>query len=145
MKPLNDILKRLHSLEDNHVEYGYDSTPHNPSDKTLAEIAAIHEYGMLGNPERDFMYQADINNQIDNTVRVMKNTEEYIYYGGSFVNLFTNIGKMGVESIKDSIQGGNFEPNAAMTIRLKGSDRPLIDTGELLNGAKYWVIKEPIK
>lgn len=144
MKPFNELMRRLHNLDDNHVEYGYDGTPHH-SGKTLAEIAAIHEYGMLGNPERDFMHQTYINMQLENTNRIMQNAEEYLYYGGNYVSLLTNIGTMGTDMIVDTINGGNFVENSPMTIALKGSNKPLIDTGDLQHGAKKWVIKEPIK
>ena len=38
------------------------------------------------------------------------------------------------------IRNGNWVPNAPATIRRKGSDRPLIDTGQLVNSVEYEVV-----
>ena len=38
------------------------------------------------------------------------------------------------------IRNGNWVPNAPATIRRKGSDRPLIDTGQLVNAVEYEVV-----
>jgi hypothetical protein len=145
MKPLNELLSRLTKLESNHVEYGYDDTIHEGSGLPLSELAAIHEYGWYGNPERDFMHQTDINMQIEYKNKFLSDAEEYLYYGGNIVSLYTNFGKLGTKMIKDTINAGNFTENSAITIELKGSSKPLIDTGELRDGSKYWVIKEGIK
>lgn len=142
-KPLNELLKRLTKLENTSVEYGYDATPHH-SGKTLAEIAAIHEYGMYGNPERDFMHQTFINLSLFESPKILKNAEEYMYYGGNIMSVYANIGKMAISMITDTISAGNFTENAPMTIALKGSNKPLIETGQLQHGAKYWVVKEKV-
>lgn len=145
MKPLNELLKRLTKLGITHVEYGYDNTIHKGSGLPLSELAAIHEYGWFGNPERDFMHQTNINMLLEYKGKFISDAEEYLYYGGNIKSLYTNFGKLGTDMIKDTIKAGNFVENSAMTIKLKGRDEPLVDTGELMNSAKYWVIKEPIK
>ena len=114
---------------------------HEPSGLPISTIAAIHEYGWYGNPERDFMHQTDLNMRFDNLKKINKDVEEYMYYGGNIVSLYTTFGKMGVNMIKDTISAGNFVENSPTTIALKGSNKPLIDTGTLMNGAKYWVKK----
>lgn len=145
MKPLNELLKRLTKLDTTHVEYGYDSTIHEGSGLPLSELAAIHEYGWYGNPERDFMHQTDINMRLEHKNKFASDAEEYLYYGGNIVSLYTQFGKLGTAMIKDTISAGNFTENSAMTLSLKEGNKPLIDTGELMNSAKYWVVKEPIK
>ena len=145
MKPLNELLTRLTKLETTHVEYGYDDTPHKGSGLPISTLAAIHEYGWYSNPERDFMHQTDINMRLEYNSKFASDAEEYLYYGGNILSLYTNFGKLGTAMIKDTISAGNFVENSAMTIKLKGRNEPLVDTGELMNGAKYWVIKEPIK
>jgi hypothetical protein len=145
MKPLNELLKRLTKLDTTHVEYGYDSTIHASSGLPISELAAIHEYGWYGNPERDFMHQTDINMRLQHNNKMVSDVEEYLYYGGNIVSLYTQFGKLGTDMIKETISSGHFTENSAMTIKLKGRNEPLVDTGELKNGAKHWVIKEPVK
>lgn len=39
-------------------------------------------------------------------------------------------GKIVEAAIRRAIQGGDFEPNAALTVMIKGSSKPLVDHGE---------------
>jgi hypothetical protein len=44
-------------------------------------------------------------------------------------------------AVKNKVVTGPFEPNKPATIARKGSDRPLIDTAQLLNSITYVVRK----
>lgn len=49
---------------------------------------------------------------------------------------------MTVGYVQDQITNGEFEPNAPMTVQRKGSDHPLIDTGQLRRGISYVICKK---
>lgn len=56
---------------------------------------------------------------------------------------FHKAGMIGRDACKKYIQdGGKLAPNAPMTVAMKGSSKPLIDTGSMLNSITYAVRKK---
>lgn len=51
----------------------------------------------------------------------------------------TRIGLQGVAEIRRSIRAGEYEPNSAATIALKGSSKPLVDRGDLQRAITFEV------
>jgi hypothetical protein len=52
------------------------------------------------------------------------------------------LGQMGnflVGAVRKQIRNGHFVPLKPATIRRKGSSKPLIDTGQMMNGVTYVV------
>lgn len=60
--------------------------------------------------------------------------------GASAEQVLKEIGIFQKDLIQDKIESGSFAPNAASTIRQKGSSKPLIDTGRMRQSVDY-VIK----
>ena len=60
--------------------------------------------------------------------------------GGTAQGALEALGVFGKGLVQEKISTGDFEPNAPSTIRKKGSDKPLIDTGRLRQSVNY-VIK----
>ena len=52
------------------------------------------------------------------------------------------LGIFAVGLIRRSIRSGDYAPNAALTIALKGSSRPLVDQGTLIKSVTYDVTSE---
>ena len=50
---------------------------------------------------------------------------------------FQLLGVFFVGQVKKIFRAGEFEPNKPATIKAKGSDKPLIDTGRLRNSIDY--------
>lgn len=145
MKPLTDFIKRLHSLTETEVEYGYDDKDKHPeSGLGMAELASIHEYGKYGIPERKFMSQTFTNMVIEYKGDIITNAEEYLYYGGNISSFYSGYGKKGVEMIRKTIDAQNFEPLSPVTIEMRddGSETILDDSGYMKNNAKYEVKKK---
>ena len=65
---------------------------------------------------------------------------ESLKSGGTAETILRRVGTLGVRLVQEKIGSGSFEPNAESTIRKKGSDKPLIDTGRMRQSVKY-VIK----
>lgn len=103
---------------------------------TLAEVAAANEFGVptQGVPARPFLRQSGKQ------------------YRARWVGLFRTAVKRAVErddetgfrvlgvatvaDVKAKLTSGPWEPNASLTVERKGSDRPLIDTGQLRNSIR---------
>jgi hypothetical protein len=47
-------------------------------------------------------------------------------------------GALAVAAIRRNIKSGKFEPNQALTVAVKGSNKPLVDSGHHLYGAITW-------
>lgn len=117
---------------------------------TLARIAGVHEFGaairqrwgVLYIPERSFIRStvAKNNNYASLIARVVglvvdgKRTEEQA------LNI---IGARASADMKRTITAGIPPPNAPATIERKGSSKPLIDTGRLLNAISWSVEDVP--
>jgi len=102
---------------------------------TLAGIGAVQEFGSIDGrvPERSFIRmpletgQKQIEEQVSPTMQ--KDMAE-----GNIKHIFQNIGIAGEARIQEAFETGGFgewAPNAPSTIEKKGSDSPLIDTGNL--------------
>jgi hypothetical protein len=50
------------------------------------------------------------------------------------------LGQFGESGIQSFMEAGDFTPNADFTIRMKGSSKPLIDTGALKRSVRYEVV-----
>lgn len=109
---------------------------------TMAQLAAVHEYGSADGsiPQRSFMGSA-IDENAKELKRLTKKAVDKVIMGR--VSKKQAIGLL-CQKFKDlfinKIVSGPFTPLAAATIRRKGSDKPLIDTGQL-KGAIDWEVK----
>lgn len=106
---------------------------------TLAEVAFWNEFGTKNIPERSFVrFTVDINREKYH--RGLANEVGKIFKGTSTVARSLGLIGQKVESdIKRRITTLKAPPNAASTIRLKGSSNPLIDTGRLRGSIRYKV------
>lgn len=55
-------------------------------------------------------------------------------------DIMTRVGKRMARDVKRQIMNGDFTANAPATLARKNGDRPLIDTGAMLNGVRYKII-----
>lgn len=97
-----------------------------------AEIAYRNEYGTERIPQRAFLRTA-FDNHVDEAID--KYAESVAKDGNCCGNLQTIADNM-AEKVKESIKSGNWPPNAPSTVRRKGKNTPLIDTGNMLDSVK---------
>lgn len=137
---------------------------HSESDKTNVFIGMIHEFGSIDGriPERSFLRMPvqkklkDIKEELkknkDKIIELVKNQE--------FETIFSNIGIIIERIIQEAFESsgfGEWKENAYITIhggwmrsktgkpihiKGKGSDKPLIDTGQLRRSITSKVIKK---
>ena len=105
----------------------------------IAQIAMFNELGTSTSPSRPFLRMSVDENE--DKIRAMcgKNLKT-LTSGGTAETILKQTGAFGVSLVQEKIGSGSFEPNAPSTIRKKGSDHPLIDTGRMRQSVKY-VIK----
>lgn len=131
-------LKKLVKLE---VQVGFQRGEGSSEDGTdLVDIAAFNELGTSTSPARPFMKQNFENHEkeLQAACNVVNKT---ISTGGTAEQALDKLGVFSKGLVQQEIVDGEFEPNKPSTIKKKGSDRPLIDTGNMRQSVQY-VVRE---
>lgn len=107
----------------------------------IAQIAMFNELGTSTSPSRPFIRNTVDENRdkIDAMGQAQANA---LTKGGTAESALKTMGAFGVSLMQKTIGGGGFEPNAPSTIKKKGSDTPLIDTGRMRQSVKYIIQKK---
>lgn len=137
-KRLEKMLKDLDKLE---VRIGYQAGKKaGKNGVDLANIAAFNELGTIHIPSRPFLRDSVDSNegQINAFLQAMGKA---LVRGGSAEEVLKKIGVFQKGLVQEEIEKGSFAPNAPVTVKRKGSDKPLIDTGLMRQSVDY-VIKE---
>lgn len=99
-----------------------------------------NEYGTRRIPERSFMRSAFDENETELTATIQR------LWSGALAGKLTAeraarlLGQMHEDHVKRKVRTGPFDPNAQSTVDAKGSSRPLIDTGQMVNSIRYNVV-----
>ena len=107
-----------------------------PNGTPVAMVAAIHNYGApkAKIPSRPFFSNmiADKSGQWPNMlVKFMKDSNL------DATKSLTQLGEVISGQLRDSINNGAYAPLRPATIARKGFDKPLIDTGHMVNSIDY--------
>ena len=131
---LKEILNKAEFQKPMRLVYGYFPNATYPDGTFVATVATDNEFGTSRIPERPFFRNA--NKLLQDQVSHIAKKYKVINNG-----LLNAIGEIAVNSLGSSILGHgiSYVPNAAYTIQMKKSSKPLVDTGRLLNSATYKV------
>jgi len=141
MKPapapnLDRIMRRLRTLDGVRVTAGVqgqvDATPTDGDGASLLEIAATNEFGSDDGriPARPWLRTSLDRNKAKwskGAARVPKAMTS----GGTGEAELRQLGVVMAGDVKETLLDGPWKPNAELTVALKGSDQPLVDTGRL--------------
>ena len=106
----------------------------------LVDIAMFNELGTVHIPSRPFLRDS-VDAHGDEINSFLQSTKSNLLKGGSAEIALKRIGVFQKGLIQKEIRDGDFVPNSPATIKKKGSDRPLIDTGRMRQSINY-VIQE---
>lgn len=125
------------------VKVGYIGTIKRTGDtKSNAQVAADNEFGATGVPERSFM-RSTFDEQVNRWFTITKKYHSAVLAGK--MDVYQALEKMGViikSDIQAKITSNIPPPNSPATIARKGSDRTLIDTGQLLNSVTQKIVED---
>lgn len=102
----------------------------------MAQIAMWNELGTSTAPARPFLRMS----VDDNTSKINQTCSaalKKVTTGGTAEEVLKTVGVFGKSLVQEEIGSGSFAPNAESTIRKKGSDKPLIDTGRMRQSVNY--------
>ena len=107
-----------------------------PNQMPLEKLALTHQFGTSTIPARPFLSRAQENAQ----ARAQKLIDIRLDQNVTISDLCLEIAAIMQAEIKNQIVKGSFVPNSPATIIRKGSTRPLVDTGNLLQSVHFSVI-----
>lgn len=109
-----------------------------------AELAAVHEFGTLDGhiPARPFIGGTYDVKREDYVKMIRKGLDKVLIGKQTIEGLLGRVGLKFASDVKKTVIGSEFQllPNAPETIRRKGSDVPLVDTGRLVNSVTHEVV-----
>lgn len=112
----------------------------NKRGPTNVELAIWHEYGTRTAPERSFLRSTMKRNAVAYATFLGANIHLVIQKKRKLEQLLNALGAKAAADVKNTIRQGIPPPNSPETIRRKGSSKPLIDTGQLVNSIT-WIVQ----
>lgn len=138
---LSAALRKASSLE---IAVGYPATadgvgqPWYDDGSSIIDVALRNNYG-LGVPARPFMDAARPEMQKLYRTEMAKLVKRLEAGNIDIAEAYEALGARAAEEVRRAIFDKDWTPNAPQTIKRKGSDRPLVDTGEMARRATWHV------
>ena len=130
--------RELQKMTNMEVQVGFQGDEKYEDGTTIAEVAACNELGSSDTPERPFMRQSFENHESE-LQAACDAANRLVSSGGSADQALQQIGVVAKGLVQEEIVNGGFAPNAESTIRKKGSEQPLIDTGTMRQSVNFVV------
>ena len=122
-----------------HAKEGAEAHEGGPAGVTLADVATWNEFGAGTTPERSFIRAWFDENQPRIKEAIRRLLTQVIEGKISEDIALERLGLWMQGEIQKKIAAGIPPPNAARTIEKKGSDKPLVNTGQLRAGITFEV------
>ena len=108
----------------------------------LVDIAIWNELGTDRIPARPFLGQTVDQHSAQIQKAAIQFVQKLCKGQLDAQSALNNLGVLMVGYVQNQISDGDFVPNAPSTIRLKGSERPLINTKQLRGSISYVICKK---
>lgn len=137
LRVFDELKRRL--IGERVVKVGFPQGKTEADGTPVALIAATHEFGSpeRGIPERSFLRSGMRENQ-EKYVRLNKVNLVRILRGNLTADqALGQLGEMAKGDVQVKIRSGDFTPLKQATMDRKGSSKPLIDTGQMVQSVSY--------
>lgn len=142
------FMKELRELAELEVRIGYQreqgagtNTDDDKPRADLVDIAMWNELGTVNSPSRPFMRDS-VDKHIPAINHMLAAQKDALLEGATAKDIMNTIGLFQQDLIQTEIEQGDFVANAPATIKRKGSDKPLVDTGTMKNSVHYYIVKK---
>ena len=137
------FFKEIEKLKKLQVRVGYQQgNVVNDEGVDLLDVAMFNELGTSTSPSRPFMAKS-VDENADKINSFLKQQLVLLAQGKTTAEgILKAIGVFQKGLIQEKIQSGDFEPNAPSTIKKKGSDHPLIDTGVMRQSVNFAITQK---
>ena len=130
-KKVEEMIASTAELSGLSVEVGLpDDRIHNPSGLTLAEIGAIHEFGLGNVPERSFLRGA-VHSGAEEIKKNFEIVAKRVVNGEDPMQEMDNLAQFGQGLVQEYIAEGKAQPPKIKTKANENKNIPLINTGEM--------------
>lgn len=136
-KGYKKIVRELGKINGSYTKVGVQSDAEYQDGETVASIAAKNEYGTETIPSRPFMRQSFDKNKRQLDKFKVGAYNKILSKKIDSKKALAIIGEWFQKEIVKTITNGDFEANSSVTQKLKGSSKPLIDTGTLRSSIKH--------
>ena len=114
---------------------------------SLASIGSVQEFGLITRniPKRSFIKEPLLAHLGERIKRQKNKIKQYLFVDKKLDEAYNLMGNTAVSIIIQSFRNkndGQWKPNAPSTIRKKGVDNPLIDTGRLRRSITFKLINK---
>lgn len=134
--------KMLKELADKQVRVGFQRGEATEEDGTdVCDVAAWNELGTVNMPSRPFLRKS-VDENAGKINNFLQSTKADLLRGVSAEQVLKEIGMFQKDLIQEKITEGSYAPNAASTVKRKGSSKPLIDTGRMRQSVNYVIKKK---
>lgn len=132
------IIKNMKTLDKKVLKVGIQEGDMSADGKnTMAYIGSIHEYGVEHIPQRSFI-RSTLDDNSSQIANLSGQLGAKIIEGNQTPEQALNlIGLKVAGMIQEKITDGNFTPLSPATVRAKGDNKPLIDTGRMRASIKH--------
>ncbi len=137
---LERLRARMADLGRYHVEVGVPSSARYADGESVAQVFAWNEFGTDRIPSRPAL-RTGARAATPKAVSLNKANLPAVLDGRMAAAVaLAQLGEMAVSEVRHSILTGPWDPNSEATIRRKGSSKPLVDTGQMLNSVSSRVV-----
>lgn len=133
-KVLADMTKGLEG--EKVLSVGFLSGATYPDGTPVAAVAFWNEFGTIKSPPRPF-FRTMIAEAAGTWPEILSKAVKYTEYDGS--RALSIMGEKIKDDLRASITGWTAPANAPYTIKQKGFNKPLVDTGHMMNSIGYEV------
>ena len=132
------LMRELETLKRTQVRVGFrQGEAQEENGVEIVDVAMWNELGTSSTPSRPFMRDS-VDKHIDAIQDFCMKQGKQVVEGKITAQQCLNaIGVYQKGLVQTEIRDGEFEPNAPSTIKKKGSDHPLIDTGTMRQSVSY--------
>lgn len=133
----NAMIKRIAGDVCTKVGYPTEMSESYDNGTEVLQVAAIHEFGTMDIPIRAHVRPAYDENKEKISSFSAKQLGKVIDGEQTAIEGIKKVGEYHTGQIKKKIKDGPFKPLAPQTIARKKSDKPLIDTGQMIQSVQH--------
>lgn len=133
---IDKVLENVIELGDKQVKVGIQAGSGSHDGVDILDIAIYNHFGTRNIPSRPFISDCFDKNQ-GQIAEAKKRIVYRVMDGMSASAGLSQLGQWYQDVLKGHIRNGGWVPNAPATIKRKGSSKPLIDTGQLVNSVRW--------
>lgn len=133
---IDKVLENVMELGGKQVKVGIQAGSGSHDGVDILDIAIYNHFGTRNIPSRPFVSDCFDKNQ----GQISEAKKRIVYRVMEGMPASTGLAQLGQwyqDVLKGHIRNGGWVPNAPATIKRKGSSKPLIDTGQLVNSVRW--------